>query len=76
MGALTVIIFACFAFCNAHRVPRFFAGEYTSTIKQTHVMTSVVPYSCVEVEPSLPVCRSVRNLQGFPTIGGYILPQK
>lgn len=59
--------------CNAQRSARFFLGPDTSTIKSTHLMTSVVPSSCVEVEPTLPVCRSVRNLHGFPTVGGYVL---
>lgn len=58
---------------NARREARFFAGVHTNTIRSTHLMTSVVPSSCVEIEPTLPVCRSVRNLHGFPTVGGFVL---
>lgn len=72
-----VTLFLCFSLivqCNAQRAARFFAGISTTTIRSTHLMTSVVPSSCVEVEPTLPVCRSVRNLHGFPTVGGYVMP--
>lgn len=59
--------------CTEQREARFFAGPSTATVRSTHFMTSVVPSSCVEVAPTLPVCRSVRNLHGFPTVGGYVV---
>lgn len=42
------------------------------------MITSLVPSSCVYVEPSLPPCRSVRNLRNFPQIftGNFLFDHK
>ncbi|XP_050515237.1 uncharacterized protein LOC126890386 [Diabrotica virgifera virgifera] len=56
-----------------HRVPRFIGGTYTSTVTSTKMITSLVPSSCVYVDPTLQPCRSVRflNFPQFDTIREY-----
>ncbi|XP_018566492.1 uncharacterized protein LOC108907334 [Anoplophora glabripennis] len=50
------------------RDPRFIRGTYTVTVVDTSTVTSVVPSSCVQVDATLPPCRSVRFLY-FPKVG-------
>lgn len=49
------------------RDPRFIRGTYTSTVFEKHVVTSLVPSSCVYVDATLPPCRNVRFLN-FPLL--------
>nr|CAI5822087.1 unnamed protein product [Callosobruchus analis] len=48
------------------RQPRFVRGVVTETLYEDRLVTSLVPSSCVYVEPTLPPCRSVRYLR-FPS---------
>ncbi|XP_044269664.1 uncharacterized protein LOC123014557 [Tribolium madens] len=70
MNMLKLLLFFLFYFlsdlCNARNVGengRFFGYTYTSTVVKSNVVTSLVPSSCVQVEPTLPPCRSVRFLR-------------
>ncbi|EFA00150.1 hypothetical protein TcasGA2_TC002971 [Tribolium castaneum] len=42
---------------------RLFGYTYTTTVVKSNVVTSLVPSSCVQVEATLPPCRSVRFLR-------------
>ncbi|XP_017780501.1 PREDICTED: uncharacterized protein LOC108565506 [Nicrophorus vespilloides] len=74
------LIFVCFAAVSAESVTnvrdrqaRFFGYRYTSTVIVPKMVTSLLPSSCVQVEPSLPPCRSVRQLDQFPRfLGGRV----
>ncbi|KAB0795996.1 hypothetical protein PPYR_10057 [Photinus pyralis] len=52
------------------REPRMFWRSYTETMVVTDVVTSILPSSCVHVEPTLPACRGLRNLETFPEFVG------
>ncbi|XP_065161437.1 uncharacterized protein [Atheta coriaria] len=59
-------------FRDGNREGRWFGYRYTSTEIVPQMVTSLIPSSCVQVEPSLPPCRNVRNLEEFPRfLGGY-----
>ncbi|CAH2007729.1 unnamed protein product [Acanthoscelides obtectus] len=51
---------------HLNRQPRFIREAVTQTVYQDKVVTSLVPSSCVYVDPSLPPCRNVRYLR-FPS---------
>ncbi|KAF2893726.1 hypothetical protein ILUMI_12447 [Ignelater luminosus] len=61
---------------NKVRDGRWFRYTYTETKVQKEIVTSLVPSSCVHVEPTLPPCRGVRNLDPFPEfVGSRIYPE-
>lgn len=73
-----VVILLCFGLIHAKsfadeneaRSGRWFGYRYTITVTEQEAVTSLIPSSCVHVEPSLPPCRSVRILESFPRFIG------
>lgn len=70
-----IVLLCVVLFCDCHeqdREPKLFFGQKAQTIvsyrQVPEYVTEVVPSSCIVVEPSLPPCRHVRNLEIYPSV--------